>query len=58
MSVLHSLLQFFIKYKYQAIIPIAILEGPIISIICGFLVSIGVLELSLAFAVVLFGDVI
>ncbi len=58
MSVLHSLIRFFIKYKYQAIIPIAILEGPIITIICGFLVSIGVLDFGPAFAIVFFGDVI
>ena len=51
-------MQFFIKYKYQAIFPIAVIEGPIITIISGFLVSRGRLELIPALLVVYFGDVI
>jgi membrane-associated protein len=55
---LRQILRFFIKYKYQAIFPVAVLEGPIISIISGFLVSRGYLKLLPALLVVFLGDVI
>lgn len=38
------LLRFLIQYKYQLIFPIAVLEGPIITIISGFLISRGYLS--------------
>ncbi len=53
-----EIVRFFIKYKYQAIFPIAVVEGPIISIISGFLVSRGQLSLLPALFVVFFGDLI
>lgn len=52
------IIQFFIKYKYQAIFPVAVLEGPIITIISGFLVSRGRLALVPALLVVFFGDIV
>jgi membrane protein DedA with SNARE-associated domain len=55
---LHQIIKFFIKYKYQAIFPVAVLEGPIISIISGFLVSRGDLKLFPALLVVFLGDVV
>jgi membrane protein DedA with SNARE-associated domain len=55
---LRQIIRFFIKYKYEAIFPIAVAEGPIISIISGFLVSRGVLSLFPALLVVFLGDVI
>ena len=55
---LRQILRFFIKYKYQAIFPVAVLEGPIISIISGFLVSRGYLSLFPALFVVFLGDVV
>ena len=55
---LRTFIQFFIKYKYEAIFPIAVIEGPIITIISGFLVSRGILQLLPALLVVFFGDVI
>ncbi|MDR3519859.1 MAG: hypothetical protein P4L63_03175 [Candidatus Pacebacteria bacterium] len=55
---LRQIIRFFIKYKYQAIFPVAVLEGPIISIVSGFLVSRGDLKLFPALMVVFFGDVI
>ena len=51
-----GIIQFFIKYKYYAIFPVAFVEGPIISIISGFLVSNGALSLLPALLVVFFGD--
>lgn len=55
---LHQIIQFFIKYKYQAILPVAIAEGPIITIISGFLVSRGRLSLVPVLLIVYFGDII
>ncbi len=52
------LIRFFVHYKYVAIFPIAVLEGPIITIISGFLVSRHILAFLPAFLVVYFGDVI
>ncbi len=53
-----QIVRFFVKYKYQAIFPIAVVEGPIITIISGFLVSLGQLSLLPALLVVFLGDVI
>lgn len=53
-----QIVQFFIKYKYQAIFPIAFLEGPIITVISGVLVSRGRLELVPALLTVFLGDLL
>jgi membrane-associated protein len=45
-------------YKYWIIFPVVIFEGPIIIIITGFLVSLGVLNPYLAFSVLIVGDLI
>jgi membrane protein DedA with SNARE-associated domain len=52
------LFAFLIKYKYEVIFPIAILEGPIITIISRILVSLGYLSFFPALAVVFLGDMI
>ena len=53
---MREIIQFFIKYKYQAIFPIAFFEGPIISIISGFLVSRSQLSFLPALIIVFLGD--
>lgn len=45
-------------YKYLAIFPVAVFEGPIITITAGFLSSIGQLNFWLAFLVVVMGDLV
>jgi membrane-associated protein len=55
MSHVITLLQ---QYKYIILLPIAILEGPIITIIAGFLVSMGQLNAFLVFPLVVAGDAI
>ena len=45
-------------YRYVVLLPFAIIEGPIISIIAGFLVSIGQLNFWLAYGLLALGDVI
>ena len=56
MPSLAQIVAWLIVYKYLIIFPFAVLEGPIITIISGFLASTGVLNFWVAFAVVVFGD--
>jgi len=55
---LNALIPWFVHYKYLVIFPIAVIEGPIITIITGFLASLGYLNLGLAYFVVVSGDVL
>ena len=55
---LRHFIHFFRVYKYFAIFPVAVLEGPIISVISGFLVSRNILSFYGAFLVVFLGDAI
>ncbi len=45
-------------YKYILIFPIMIVEGPIITIVCGFLVYLGFLNALLVFPLLVLGDLI
>jgi membrane-associated protein len=44
------------KYKYLLIFPIMVLEGPIITVISGFLVSLGKLDIYYAYPLLVIGD--
>lgn len=52
------MIELLITYKYLIVIPIAILEGPIISVICGFLTTLGVFNPLLIFLIMIAGDII
>ena len=52
------LFYFLVRYKYEVVFPIAIIEGPILTLICGFLVSLGVLSFLPTLIVVFAGDII
>lgn len=45
-------------YKYAIVIPLAIAEGPIISVICGFLVTLGFFNPFIVYAIMVLGDII
>jgi membrane protein DedA with SNARE-associated domain len=45
------------QYRYLAIFPLAVIEGPILTIICGFFASLGHLNLWLAYVIIVAGDV-
>lgn len=45
-------------YKYAIIFPIAIFEGPIIIVITGFLANLGILNVFVAYCVVVVADII
>jgi membrane protein DedA with SNARE-associated domain len=58
MPTLPQIVAWLIIYKYWVIFPIAVFEGPIITIIAGFLASTGVLNFWLALTVVALGDLV
>ena len=55
---LEILISWFVHYKYLIIFPAAVIEGPIVTVVAGFLSSLGNLNFFLAWAVVVSGDVV
>ncbi len=45
-------------YGYVLLFPIAIMEGPIITVIAGFLVSLGIFNLFAVYAIIVAGDIL
>ncbi len=45
------------KYGYLLLFPIAVVEGPIVTVIAGFLSTLGIFNIFIAFIVVVAGDV-
>jgi len=58
MPALDSLIQPLITYKYLLLLPVSIVEGPIVSIIAGFLCSKGLLSLFVTYPVLIMGDLL
>lgn len=46
------------NYTYYLLFPITVIEGPIITIIAGFLVSIGLMNIYATYAIVVIGDLV
>jgi len=55
---LQTIVNLLLRYRYEFLLPIAIIEGPIISVIAGLLVSIGKMNFWIAYAVLILGDLI
>ena len=51
-------LQLILEYKYLVILPLAILEGPMVSLVVGFLVYTGFLNPFISFGMLMLGDVV
>jgi membrane protein DedA with SNARE-associated domain len=47
-----------LTYKYIILIPLAIIEGPIVTVICGFLVTLGFFNPLLVYVVMVMGDIV
>lgn len=45
-------------YKYLLLFPLAVVEGPIITVIAGFLVTLGVLNPFVVYVIVVVGDIV
>lgn len=56
MAPLEQLILWLSAYRYFALFPLAVAEGPIITVIAGFFVSTGHLNLWLAYIVIVAGD--
>ena len=46
------------QYKYLVLFPLAVLEGPVITVVAGFLVTMGVLDALAVYAIVVLGDIV
>jgi membrane protein DedA with SNARE-associated domain len=55
---LQKIIALLITYKYAIIFPIAVIEGPTVSIIAGSLAQAGYLNVFLVYALIVFGDMV
>jgi len=55
---LENIISLLTEYKYIILFPLAIVEGPIIAVIAGFLCSNGFMNPLLAFPVIVLGDIV
>ncbi len=47
-----------LNYTYWILLPLAIIEGPVVTLVAGFLASLGFLNVYLVYPIVLIGDII
>jgi len=52
------MIQLLLTYKYLILIPLAIIEGPIITVVCGFLVTMQVFNPFLVYIIMVLGDIV
>ena len=50
------LLTLLLTYKYVLLFPLSLVEAPLMSILGGFLVALGQIDIFLAYAIIIFGD--
>jgi len=53
-----QIIPWLLHYKYLALFPLAVLEGPIITIITGFFASLGLINFIMAYFVIVAGDLV
>jgi len=58
MSSLEEIIQLLILYKYYLLFPLSILEGPIVTVLGGFLVTKGIFNFGVAYIILVLGDII
>jgi len=51
-----SVLALLIQYKYLILFPIIVIEGPFATIVSGFLVSLGIFNVFIAYPIIILGD--
>jgi membrane protein DedA with SNARE-associated domain len=52
------MIQLLLTYKYIILIPLAIIEGPIVTVLCGFLVTLKVFNPLLVYVIMVLGDIV
>ncbi len=55
---LQSIAQWLLAYKYAVLVPFVIVEGPIVTVIAGFLASRGLLDPYLVYVIAVGGDIV
>jgi membrane protein DedA with SNARE-associated domain len=54
---LENIIYLLLKFKYVILFPLAIVEGPILAVIVGFLCTGGYLNLFIVYPIIVFGDI-
>lgn len=52
------MIELLFTYKYLILIPLSIIEGPIITVVCGFLVTLKIFNPFIVYIIMVIGDVI
>ncbi len=52
------MIELVLAYKYLTLFPLALIEGPFIMMICGFLVKLGYFNFTLAYTILVVGDLL
>jgi len=52
------MLELLLTYKYIILMPLAIIEGPIIAVVCGFLITLKVFNPLLVYIILVIGDIV
>ncbi|MCC2630537.1 MAG: alkaline phosphatase [Candidatus Paceibacter sp.] len=55
---MEGIIAWILAYKYIVLVPGAIIEGPVLSMLCGLLIRIGVLDLAPTYVLLMAGDLI
>lgn len=55
---METIIYLLLKFRYIILLPLAIVEGPIIAVIAGFLCTEGYLNLFIVYPIIVFGDII
>ena len=55
---MNKILTLLLAYRYPILIPFAIFEGPIVTVIAGFLVSVGLMNLFAVYGIVVVSDIL
>lgn len=52
------MIELLLTYKYIILMPLAIIEGPIVAVVCGFLVTLKIFNPLLVYIVLVIGDIV
>ena len=52
------MIQLLLAYRYLILIPLSIIEGPIVTVVCGFLVTLKVFNPILVYIIMVLGDIV
>jgi membrane-associated protein len=55
---MEQIVSLLIQYKYTILFPLSIIEGPILAVISGFLISLGTLNFLVVYLIIIVGDII